>query len=320
MERQETEKLISAIVSTPGDRSTNIWFSEGELRTLWRILIFFAFFVLVEFAGSAALYVFPIPQNELTFEILFLCGSLLATLLTLRLIDGKTLTSIGLPVRMISLRQFVFGASTSIVGIGALTGIELVFGFAEVRLFQQSIGNTVGTLSYGLLLFLFVAFAEEILARGYCFQSLIHGTNVRTAVVLTSLFFALMHYFNPNISLLPAFNIFIAGVWFAVAFLRTGQLWFSIGLHFGWNYAEGTLIGFPVSGTWNQSIFRSIETGPDWITGGTFGPEGGVLVTLMVGVGIAMLWSNPYLRMIGVAAESQRKFNSISNEKVLDKI
>lgn len=320
MERQETEKLTSASVSTPGERSTNLWFSDGELRTLWCILIFFAFFVLVEFVGSAMLYVFPIPQNELTFEILFLCGSLLATLLTLRLIDGKPLASIGLPLRLISLRQFLFGASTSIVGIGALAGVEIVFGIAEIRLFQQSIGNAVETLTSGLLLFLFVAFAEEILARGYCFQSLIHGTNVRTAVVLTSLFFAMMHYFNPNISLLPAFNIFIVGIWFALAFLRTGQLWFSIGLHFGWNFTEGTLIGFPVSGTWNQSIFRSIETGPDWITGGAFGPEGGVLATLMVGVGIAMLWSNPYLRMIGVAAKSQRQFDHISIKKILDKI
>lgn len=134
-----------------------------------------------------------------------------------------------------------------------------------------------GVLTY-LLVFILVGWNEELLTRGYWLQNLEQGINRPVAVLLTSLVFAALHAANPNASWTSTLGLFAAGLFLAYGYTATNHLWLPIGLHIGWNFFEGVVFGFPVSGL---NIFRLIETkvnGPAWLTGAEFGPEAGLIL------------------------------------------
>jgi hypothetical protein len=110
-------------------------------------------------------------------------------------------------------------------------------------------------------------------------------------VLLSSAFFALAHWFNPNLDWLGLLGLFAAGLFLAYGYLRTRQLWLPIGLHLGWNFFEGTLFGFPVSGQYHYQLIRQTVTGPELITGGAFGPEAGlILLPVLVLGAVGIYW------------------------------
>jgi hypothetical protein len=148
-----------------------------------------------------------------------------------------------------------------------------------------------------MFLMMVVGFYEEYWTRGYQMKVLAEGLHVGSitprvavgaAVVITSIFFGVLHAGNPNASLISTVNITLAGMMLALPYVLTGRLWVSIGLHFSWNFFQGAVFGFPVSGkSFRTSVVQTIEDGPDWFTGGEFGPEAGavgllamVLITL----------------------------------------
>ena len=109
------------------------------------------------------------------------------------------------------------------------------------------------------------------------------------AVALSSLLFGAVHAFNPNATVLGIANIVVVGVLLACAYLVTRSLWLPVGLHIGWNLVEIQVLGFPGSGHTEPSLLRSITSGPDLMTGGAFGPEGGLVALGAALVGIAVL-------------------------------
>ena len=122
-------------------------------------------------------------------------------------------------------------------------------------------------------------------------------------MLISSAAFSILHLLNPNPSLASSLGIFLAGLFLAYACLASGQLWLPIGLHLGWNFFEGPIFGFSVSGLDLQTsvFFDLAEAGPDWATGGLFGPEGGVVVTLVLVGGI-----------FGLVYQSRKKARSFS--------
>jgi hypothetical protein len=105
--------------------------------------------------------------------------------------------------------------------------------------------------------------------------------------------FALAHFWNPNIVRGVTFaNTALAGVWLAVAYLRTRNLWFPLGVHWGWNWALGSIFGLPVSGLTllSNPLMYGKDFGPRWLTGGNYGIEGGVAGTLAIVASILFLW------------------------------
>jgi uncharacterized protein len=132
-----------------------------------------------------------------------------------------------------------------------------------------------------LIGFGFAAALEELLFRGYMFQTLAQGITLFPAMILFSALFAVAHASNPSASLLSSVNVFLAGVWLSFAYIKTRSLWLPIGLHWSWNFSQTTVFGFPTSGISfaDRRLLNQVVTGPDWITGGGFGPEGGVLAT-----------------------------------------
>ena len=152
----------------------------------------------------------------------------------------------------------------------------------------------VRTLAASGLVFLLGAAAEETLFRGYPLQTLMRSWPLWVALLPASVPFALVHLGNPNV--VPGFtfaNTALAGVWLAVAYWRTRSLWFPLGVHLGWNWVQGAVLGSPVSGITKLTpapLLRFADAGPNWIGGGGYGIEGGAACTLALVVSTLFIW------------------------------
>lgn len=134
--------------------------------------------------------------------------------------------------------------------------------------------------------------AEEVLTRGF----LLPVTGIRfgtvAGIILSSLLFALFHVLNPHVNLIPLLNVFLFGVFAALYAIYEGGLWGILAIHSAWNWAQGNLYGLEVSGM-EQNVDTLLdleEVGPDWLTGGTFGPEGGLAVSLVLVMSSLLVW------------------------------
>jgi hypothetical protein len=155
-----------------------------------------------------------------------------------------------------------------------------------------------------LLVFLMVGVYEELWSRGYQLRNMAEGLSggllgPRAAILVAALFssaiFGLLHVANPNASFVSTFNIFVAGaILLAMGLLLTGELAIPIGVHISWNFFQGNVFGFPVSGTGVRgATFVAIEQGgPDLWTGGAFGPEAGLIgvAAILLGGLLTLLW------------------------------
>ena len=150
------------------------------------------------------------------------------------------------------------------------------------------------------LAFLPLAAIEEISMRGFVLPAAGRSFGKWGGLIASSLVFALMHGFNPHFSDHPLTipGLLLAGLFLGSAYLITERLWFPIFLHACWNWMEGPIFGFPVSGTnLPVGVFEAHDSGPSLWTGGTFGPEAGLLLCLLLTVYIGVLWVlKPYLR------------------------
>jgi hypothetical protein len=108
--------------------------------------------------------------------------------------------------------------------------------------------------------------------------------------------FALLHIFNPGAGPAAILGLVFAGYFLAFGWLRTGRLWLSIGLHIGWNFFEGTVFGFQVSGLDLFTLMRHTVSGPAWATGGSFGPEAGAIIIPAYILGVALILAYTRLR------------------------
>jgi hypothetical protein len=145
-------------------------------------------------------------------------------------------------------------------------------------------------LAVSVVAWIVISFNEELAFRGYIMQRLTLAWGMTAAVVASSVVFALIHALNPNVQPLAMVSLFVAGLFLACGYLVTRSLWLPIGLHLGWNLAEIHLLGFPGSGVPEPSIIRSVVHGPELMTGGAFGPEGGVVGLAAPLIGIAILF------------------------------
>jgi hypothetical protein len=156
-------------------------------------------------------------------------------------------------------------------------------------------------VSKAILMFFVAALAEELLLRGYPLQAFIEGTRTWLAVIVLSSVFSVLHLSNPDVTLPSALNIFLAGVLLSVCYLKTRSLWLPTGLHFGWNWAQGSIWGVGVSGfhvKW--SVFSAQPVGAEWISGGKFGAEASIIATVVIAAAAYLIWTS---ERIGVAEE-----------------
>ena len=301
--------------------------SAGRLRSGWRVLIFIAVFVALLFLLSTLVRVgyavgLQIAPNrspgrfteDLIFRLLLFVAALLAGYICNRWLEGLPWRAFGLTRHARWWRDFLVG---SLIGVGSLALATAIAAAAGGLRFTASprtmLLQVVQTLSLSAVLFIFAALAEEALFRGYPLQTLTRARLAWLAVLLTSVPFATVHLQNPNVVKGFTFiNTALAGVWLAVAYLRTRSLWLPLGVHWAWNWALGSVFGLPVSGITNLApnpLFHGTDFGPAWLTGGSYGIEGGVACTIALIISTIFIWR---MRLVS-ATEEMRKLTSAEN-------
>jgi membrane protease YdiL (CAAX protease family) len=193
------------------------------------------------------------------------------------------------------LRGFGVGLLLGVVPAGFSLALALAVGGASVVQDQGSLPDYLGTVALTTLVLAPAALAEEVMFRGVPQVTLARSLGRWPAIVLVSALFGLIHAFNPNQGPLGVFNAAVAGVLLTVAFYLPGGLWTAVGAHLGWN-ATIAALDAPVSGLIFPIPWLDYRPGrPEWLTGGSFGPEGGVLATVALGlaIGLGMRWMQP---------------------------
>ncbi len=189
-------------------------------------------------------------------------------------------------------RGFLFGM-LMFVGSVAILGVFGSVAFESGDSSKQGVAAIGGVL---LVLFGWIiqGGAEEVLIRGWVLPVIGARYKAWIGLLVSSLIFAILHGLNPNLSAIALINLALFGVFAGLYAMREGSMWGISALHSVWNWVQGNFFGFQVSGTNADggTLINLMETGEDWLTGGAFGPEGGIAVTivLVISILITLFW------------------------------
>ncbi|MBN1306226.1 MAG: CPBP family intramembrane metalloprotease, partial [Anaerolineales bacterium] len=309
---------------------------QRRLRALWRLLIFFitwfVLLIIVQMTIGIVVGIVAVVSGIVSLEQLtdtqtineYVTGSPLimsalqlaqlvitvgAVWLAGRFLDRRKFVDFGFRLNKSWWIDFGFGLFLGAILMVGIFGVEMAAGWVAITdTFTAPQGSAfVLSILLATLHFVLVGFNEELLSRGYQLQNLAEGFNWKTlgprwaiviATLISSAVFGLMHLGNPNADAVSTFNIFLAGILLAMGYILTGELAIPIGLHITWNFFQGNVFGFPVSGTSsNATTFIAIKQGgPRLWTGGAFGPEAGLvgIGAMVLGALLTVLWV--YLR------------------------
>lgn len=292
--------------------------AEGRLRAGWRILIHLGFFLfappllnqaigssisqaLAQFAPGLAL-----QSDRLTLSALRLVSVLVGTWLIVRWLDRRPWRDMGFHMGRAWWIDLGFGLVLGGLLMTFVFVVQLAAGWVQVReVFAVGLPGTpfIVAILGPLVVFVVVSITEELLARGYQLRNLAEGLNTRwwrpqpaiiAAWIISSSLFGLLHIFNPNATWISTVYLMLAGLFLGLGYVLTGRLGLPIGLHFTWNFFQGNVYGFPVSGNTFSSatVFAIEQGGPTLWTGGAFGPEAGLIgiVAILLGCVLTLLW------------------------------
>lgn len=270
---------------------------QGWARILLLILPYFIIVGVFQLIGgviSGVSFVEPnytrSSEQQLIISFFGLLGTFLLLWIFMKYIDREKFIDLGFQVKNRFI-DFIVGT-----GVGLFTmilGFVLLIGIEEIS-YSRFIFNP-DELFISLLLFLIVAVVEEALFRGYVLKNLMLSGNKYIALIISSILFSLMHGFNPNMSLFSFFGLFCAGLILGITYIYTKNLWYPIGLHFGWNFFQ-THLGFNVSGQDFYSLIEFNYTTGNLFNGGEFGFEGSifsVIAQLLIFLGALYLYKRP---------------------------
>jgi membrane protease YdiL (CAAX protease family) len=269
----------------------------GRLRSGWRLAIYiFAFIALTILLETFLRVVYAVGRTfipsvphagyyaNLMFRFSLLAAGLGAGYFCARLFEGLPWRSLGLTLHRGWPRDLIIGTVIGFAALAIAVGVATAGGGLRFSFIGTGMLFAAGLslLTSGVLLFV-AALAEEAAFRGYPLQTMTRAGLMWFGVLLTSVPFGFSHLWNPNVVPGVTFaNTALAGAWLAIAYLRTRSLWFPLGVHWGWNWALGSVFGLPISGgsVGSSPILRGNDVGPAWLTGGSYGIEGGVACTV----------------------------------------
>jgi uncharacterized protein len=290
------------------------------VRALWRLVAqYIAFRVLVTglFAVLAVALSLAVsggqsvmassPAIPLASGIAGLAGAMLSVWLAGRFLDKRAFSDFGFHLGAGWWLDLLFGIFLGGLLMSIIFSVELGLGWVGVVGAFETFGTGVSFLPSMLLpvvMYLCVGIYEETVFRGYQLKNGAEGLNypalgprgaVLVAWVLSSVFFGLLHANNPNASLISTLNIVLAGLMLGFGYVLSGELAIPIGLHIAWNFFQGAVYGFPVSGfgPFGATFVATRPEGPDLWTGGPFGPEAGLLAppAMLLGLLLIALWT-----------------------------
>lgn len=277
-----------------------IFFDETNiLRSGWRVFFFlFLFIFLMVFLSSAAMIFLPslmAPDPGYAMASLLLNAAIMfvsaftAGYVCVRNLEGLSAGSLGLTFKGRWPFYLLFGIIVGAATVSLAAGLAYILAGTEFVFSNFASSEILRSLALSGFIFLIAAAAEELVFRGYIFQTLVRSNHTVAAFLLTSTLFAMVHQGNPGANIIGWANTFLAGIWFGIAYLKTKELWFVSGIHFAWNWLQGSLYGIEVSGLTEISphpVLKELETGPAWIGGGSYGLEGGIVTTISILISI----------------------------------
>ncbi|WP_303481886.1 CPBP family intramembrane glutamic endopeptidase [Thalassotalea sp. 1_MG-2023] len=200
--------------------------------------------------------------------------------------DGRPFHQLGFSREML-LKKLGLG---SIIGIISILVIYLTLFFSN---YIETSVNTLNLYSFTLYFgfFSIVAINEELLVRGYILNNLLKSQQKYVSIIISALIFMLLHSGNNDVSLLSFVNLLLVGIFLGLYYAQYKDLWFPIGFHLTWNFMQGPVLGFPVSGLPIEGMLTQKLAGSSTLTGGSFGLEGSYLVMTLLILLCAILWS-----------------------------
>lgn len=275
---------------------------DGRPRAGWRLII--QFILMLILLTGWQLFAQGILDNWQGHGNLAIIISgvfvVLSIWLAAYLMDLRKLSEYGLRINSQWWRELSAGIIFGVLGMGAIFMFYRSAGWVEFTGWGWDRSHAypfIVVFGGHFLAMASVGFYEELLARGYQTKNLAEGLRFRfsnceaamIAVAITSLIFGALHIGNPHTTWLSTLNITIAGIMLGVPYILTNSLALPIGLHFSWNFFQGGIFGFSVSGrSVQESIIQASVDGPELITGGRFGPEGGLAGTIVI-IGLIIL-------------------------------
>lgn len=277
---------------------------HGLLRVPWRLLLFVLFIaaagialtlllapirkLLPEAEVSASLEETPLAAMILGYALM-VAAIFLASAFAARRLDRRSVASVGLGLHSRWLRDLGLGLGLGALFITGVVAVQVLIGALRIAPSGEAGGVLLRYTLLYLLFFVGVAFVEELLFRGFALQVLAEGIGMVPAALLLSAPFGFIHYFNSGGTWIGAVSTGVAGLLLCLAYFRTRSLWLPVGMHVTWNFFMGWVWSLPVSGETLPVVpFTVAARGPEWVSGGAFGPEGSFLS--FVGMGLMALW------------------------------
>lgn len=229
--------------------------------------------------------------GEMYGEFALLLGAVLPAVLMARL-EGRAVEAYGLPWRQAFGKMFWVGA---LWGLASLTALMLALRGVHAFYFGAVVLHGARVLKFALFWganFVLVGIFEEFLFRGYSMYTCSRVMGFWPAAVMTSVAFAVVHLRNPGETWVGLLGVVAIGLFFCLTLYRTGNLWFGVGFHAFWDWGQTYLYSVPDSGTMEVGhLMRPSFHGPDWLTGGTVGPEASVVCFVVIlGVSGVFAW------------------------------
>lgn len=284
--------------------------SVGRLRSGWRFLIFMVLFlgfgtvfgvaaraIMIssrsEFRSGTVAYL--IVNSGVSLVLALILGWLCA-----RFLEGLPYKALGSAFSKYWFKNLILG---SVIGVGTVVIailIAIVGGGLSLSLNGEPAAAILKTLAVSFTVFAIAAAFEEAFFRGYILQTFSRAGLAWLAIALTSLAFAAAHLDNPSANWISTVNTAIAGIWFGVAYLKTRDLWFAFGLHFMWNWVQGSIFGVEVSGLkdiMKAPLLKETDSGPGWLTGGDYGIEASIACTVALVLSTLLIQFAPFLKV-----------------------
>lgn len=266
--------------------------SEGKIRNGWWMLLFALFVVIsrpIFFFVNGSLK--DLGIDELWLKPIPFIFILVITWLCLKLRKEK-LADVGLSVNGQWFKQVFAGLVIGSLQIGIVVLFIALVGGVELKIKENIAYNVVLIGFYSML---FASLLEELLFRGFLFQRLIAGLGFVWAQVILGGLFAFGHVTDPELTLSAqiwgGLDLVLAAMVFGLAYYRTQSLALPVGLHLGWNWFQGHVLGFAVSSHDQQGVFEPVISNmPEWLTGGSFGPEATVFAVASEIIMLVILW------------------------------
>ena len=299
-----TPDLPPAPPSIPPVPAHNIFRGPNGIRAGWRALIFVAIFVALVVVLSTGIFLFTHGHAAFNVSLItpsgigfgegsFFVLAVIAALIMSR-IEKRSWGKYGLPTCFAFGKDFWIGLLVGFSSISAcLLAIFFLHGFNLTGLAIHGRLIATATLAWGVA-FLVVGLTEEFVFRGYLQYTLTTGMGYWPAAILLSLLFGLAHKGNPGESIFGLLSVVVFGLLFCLILRRTGNLWWPVGFHAGWDWGQTFFYGVPDSGIAPyHNLMGSSFHGPAWLTGGTVGPEASVFTPIVLAT-VALLVAKFY--------------------------